>query len=65
MPNAVGDRDRERDRAAAAVAAGLSWARAAVGALLRWWRVGRRYRPERRYMRSGEPRAGSSAAARR
>jgi hypothetical protein len=65
MPNAVGDRDRDRDRAAAAVAAGLSRARAAVAALLRWWRVGRRYRPERRYMRGGGPDAGPTAAARR
>jgi hypothetical protein len=28
---------------------------AALRALRRWWAAGRRYRPERRYMRGGQP----------
>jgi hypothetical protein len=35
--------------------------RSALHAALRWWRIGRHYHPERRYMRGA--RHGSSAAA--
>jgi hypothetical protein len=38
---------------------------AALGALRRWWAGGRRYRPERRYMRGGQPRAARVLAERR
>ena len=45
----------------AAPAATLHGARrtiaAALRALLRWWTAGRRYRPERRYMRGGRTHA--------
>jgi hypothetical protein len=61
MQDASEDRNRRtRPAATAAVAAALSWARAAVGALLHRWR----YRPERRYMRGGGQDAGPSGAAR-
>ena len=35
----------------------------ALGALRRWWTAKRRYRPERRYMRGGQP-GGARAVAR-
>ena len=39
---------------------------AVLGALRRWWAAaGRHYRPERRYMRGGQPRAARVLAERR
>ena len=37
---------------------------AALGALRRWWAAERHYRPERRYMRGGEPHAARVLARR-
>ena len=36
----------------------------ALAALRRWWAGGRHYRPERRYMRGGQPHARRAAARR-
>ena len=53
----------------AAPAAALHGARRIIAtaraALRRWWAAGRHYRPERRYMRGGQPRAARVLAERR
>ncbi len=55
-----------RRAAPAATAHGaLRTVAAAIAALRRWWAAGRRYRPERRYMRGGQPRAARVLAERR
>ena len=37
---------------------------AALGALRRWWAAERHYRPERRYMRGGQPGVARAVARR-
>ncbi len=49
----VHDPSVRRAEAAQAPRGALRIAAEALGALRRWWAAGRRYRPERRYMRGG------------
>ena len=62
----VHDPSARRAEPAQAPPRGALWLAAeGLGALRRWWAAGRRYRPERRYMRGGDKQAGARALARR